>query len=198
MYHAGADQSLIRDSKSDFKCLPLIFFRNWVKCVLPWPVITLKLTAITPKCFTIDYTWKHCNKTRGPLITLNTRAISPVLPKPTFCPISLFLVAIHHFRLLQPTSYNLREGFRKKNPYFLWSFAKPGGGGSARVVKKPYCFFEKVFFQRACRIILGPPKHVLHLVWSPFVIYTAIRTALKEAWEARILGKKGPNPRKKI
>ena len=29
----------------------------------------------------------------------------------------------------------LREGFRKKNPYFLWSFAKPGGGGSARVVK---------------------------------------------------------------
>ena len=84
----------------------------------------------------------------------------------------------------------LREGFRKKNPYFLWSFAKPGGGGSARVVKKPYCFFEKVFFQRACRIILVPPKHVLHLVWSPYVIYTAIRTALKEAWEARILGKR--------
>ena len=58
----------------------------------------------------------------------------------------------------------------KKNPYFLWSFAKPGGGGSARVVKKPYCFFEKVFFQRACRIILGPPKHVLHLVWRVLVI----------------------------
>ena len=30
----------------------------------------------------------------------------------------------------------------EKNPYFSWSFAKPGGG-SARVVKKPYCFFEK-------------------------------------------------------
>ena len=26
----------------------------------------------------------------------------------------------------------------------------------------------------ACTIILGPPKHVLHLVWSAFVIYTAI------------------------
>ena len=83
-----------------------------------------------------------------------------------------------------------REGFRKKNPYFLWSFAKPGGGGSARVVKKPYCFFEKVFFQRACRIILVPPKHDLHLVWSPFFIYTAIRTALKVACKARILGKR--------
>ena len=65
-----------------------------------------------------------------------------------------------------------------------------GGGGSARLVKKPYCFFEKVFFQRACRIILGPPKHVLHLVWSPYVIYTAIRIALKVAWKARILGKR--------
>ena len=42
----------------------------------------------------------------------------------------------------------LREGCRKKNPYFLWSFAKPGGGGSARVVKKPYCFFEKKYFFR--------------------------------------------------
>ena len=31
----------------------------------------------------------------------------------------------------------------KHNPYFLWSFAKPGGGGSARVEKKPYCFFEE-------------------------------------------------------
>ena len=91
--------------------------------------------------------------------------------------------------MFNPTSISKGRG-PKKNTYFLWSFAKPGGGGSARGVKKPYCFFEKQFFQRACRIILGPPKHVLHLVWSPFVIYTAIRTALKEAWEARILGKR--------
>ena len=54
----------------------------------------------------------------------------------------------------------------------------------------PPAFLKKYFFQRACRIILGPPKHVLHLVWSPFVIYTAIKTALKEAWEARFLGKR--------
>ena len=37
----------------------------------------------------------------------------------------------------------------KKNPYFLWSFAKRGGGGSARVVKKPYCFFEKSIFSES-------------------------------------------------
>ena len=56
-----------------------------------------------------------------------------------------------------------------------------GWGGSGRVVKKPYCFLKKYFFQRACRIILGPLKHVLHLVWSAFVKYTANRTALKVA-----------------
>ena len=31
------------------------------------------------------------------------------------------------------------------------------------------------------RIILGPPKHVLHLVWSVLGISTAIKTALKVA-----------------
>ena len=31
------------------------------------------------------------------------------------------------------------------------------------------------------RIILGPLKHVLHLVWNAYVISTAIRTALKVA-----------------
>ena len=33
MYHASANQSLIRDGKSDFKFMLLIFFRNWVQCV---------------------------------------------------------------------------------------------------------------------------------------------------------------------
>ena len=84
----------------------------------------------------------------------------------------------------------VREGCRKKNPYFWWSFAKPGGGGSARVVKNHTASLKKYFLQRACRIILVPPKHVLHLVWSPYVIYTAIRTALKVACKARILGKR--------
>ena len=48
-------------------------------------------------------------------------------------------------------------------------------GGSARVVKKPNCFFEKSIFQRVFRIILGPPKHVSHLVWSANLISAAIR-----------------------
>ena len=53
--------------------------------------------------------------------------------------------------------------------------------GSARVVKKPYCFFEKVFYQKAFRTSLGPPKHVLHLVWSDSDITTAINITLKLA-----------------
>ena len=36
--------------------------------------------------------------------------------------------------------------------------------------------------QKPYRIILGPPKHVLHLVWSVLGIYTAIITALKVAF----------------
>merc|ERR1719397_1608694 len=64
-------------------------------------------------------------------------------------------------------------------------------GGVGEGSKKNHtAFLKKVFFQRASRIILVPPKHVLHLVWSPFVIYTAIRTALKVACKARILGKR--------
>ena len=39
------------------------------------------------------------------------------------------------------TSY-IREGFKKKCEK-VWSFAKLGRG-SPGVVKKPYCFFEKV------------------------------------------------------
>ena len=42
-------------------------------------------------------------------------------------------------------------------------------------------FGEREKFQRTCIIILGPPKHVLHLVWSAFVKSTAMRTALKIA-----------------
>ena len=47
--------------------------------------------------------------------------------------------------------------------------------------KRTRRFFKKVFFQKPYRIILGPPKHVLHLVWSVLGIYTAIITALKVA-----------------
>ena len=58
--------------------------------------------------------------------------------------------------------------------------------------KKPYCYLGKVFVQWTCRIILWPQKHALHLVWSAFVISTAIRTALKVARGAKILGEKRP------
>ena len=67
-------------------------------------------------------------------------------------------------------------------------FCQTGGGGSPGVVKKPNCFFEKSIFQRVSRIILGPPKHVLHLVWSAYFISTAVRTALKVARTPQILG----------
>ena len=43
-------------------------------------------------------------------------------------------------------------------------------------------FLKKCFFQKPYRIILGTPKHVLHLVWSVLGIYTAIITALKVAF----------------
>ena len=52
----------------------------------------------------------------------------------------------------------------KKKTEKVWSFAKPGGGGVSEGSKMPNLYFGKVFFQLACRIILGPPKHVLHLV----------------------------------
>ena len=42
-------------------------------------------------------------------------------------------------------------------------------------------FLQKVFFQKPYGIILGPPKHVLHSVWSVLGISTAIKTALKVA-----------------
>ena len=85
--------------------------------------------------------------------------------------------------------YAIREGL-KKNRKKYGLLPNRGAGGSARVVKKPNCFFEKSIFQRVSRIILGPPKHVLHLVWSAYFISTAVRTALKVARPPQILGGK--------
>ena len=73
-----------------------------------------------------------------------------------------------------------REGCTKQNPEKVWSFAKTKfgkslvfcqTGGVLEGSKMPNLYFGKVFFQLACRIILGPPKHVLHLVWSCLNIY---------------------------
>ena len=63
-------------------------------------------------------------------------------------------------------------------------------GGVFEGRKSHTAFLEKYFFQWACRIILGRPKHVLHLVWSACIISTAIRTALKAARRSWILGKR--------
>ena len=68
---------------------------------------------------------------------------------------------------------NVREGCTKKKPEKMWSFAKLGGGGVSDGSKMPNFYFGKVFFQLACRIILGLPKHVLHLVPFPDVIAKA-------------------------
>ena len=59
--------------------------------------------------------------------------------------------------------------------------------------EKLYCLKKEYFCQRACRIILGPPKQVLHLAWRAFVISTAIRTALEVVLKAQILEKEGQN-----
>ena len=65
---------------------------------------------------------------------------------------------------------SIREGCRKKTEQ-LCPFDKPGGEGQKK--KKANLYFGKVFFQWACRIILGPLKHVLHLVLSPNAIAKA-------------------------
>ena len=62
----------------------------------------------------------------------------------------------------------------KPQEYFIYPWLiYLGGGGVSDGSKMPNFYFGKVFFQLACRIILGPPKHVLHLVWSSLHIYEA-------------------------
>ena len=55
--------------------------------------------------------------------------------------------------------------------FFFFFFFFFFGGGEVVKKKKQYCFLGEVFFSSSVsmKIILGPPKHVLHLVWSAFV-----------------------------
>ena len=85
---------------------------------------------------------------------------------------------------------SLREGFKKKIGKKYGLLPNRGGGGVSEGDEKPNCFFEKSIFQRVSRIILGPSKHVLHLVWSAYFISTAVRTALKVARTPQILGER--------
>ena len=81
----------------------------------------------------------------------------------------------------------LREILKQTIHVFFVSFDTKGAGGRGGVsgVKKNKCFFLQTkcsfFLQKPYRIILGPQKHVLHLVWSVLGISTAIKTALKVA-----------------
>ena len=77
------------------------------------------------------------------------------------------------------TSY--REIFERRKK--IVASDTKGGGKGVRAEKKTQTDFKKCFFilQKPYRIILGPPKHVLHLVWSVLGISTAIKTALKVA-----------------
>ena len=47
---------------------------------------------------------------------------------------------------LETINVALREGCTNQNPEKVWSFAKPGGGGSRRVVKCQTSILEKYFF----------------------------------------------------
>ena len=91
--------------------------------------------------------------------------------------------------------YIAAKGRVQKKMWKSMVFCQTGGGGVSEGGKKPNCFFEQSIFQRLSRIILGPPKHVLHLVWSAYFISTAVRTALKVARTPQILGGKKGNYR---
>ena len=58
-----------------------------------------------------------------------------------------------------------------------------GGGKGLEREKKTQTDFKSVFFfsSKTYKIIIGPQKHVLHLVWSVLGISTAIKTTSKVA-----------------
>ena len=63
------------------------------------------------------------------------------------------------------------------------------GEGVGRKVKRLWSYFLHHVFVGVFQYVPGPPKYVLHLVWSAFVLSTAIRTALKVAIGVQILKK---------
>ena len=73
----------------------------------------------------------------------------------------------------------LREGINKKKALFVVFYYKGGGVGGN--VKRLQNFFINHVFFGVFQYVPGPPKHVLHLVWSAYVISTAVRTASKVA-----------------
>ena len=86
-----------------------------------------------------------------------------------------------------PINTNRQEEYLRLGKYWKMKRSKfcgyrhKGRGGVRAGEKIHKRNFNKCFFQKPYRIILGPPKHVLHLVWSVLGISTAIKTALKVA-----------------
>ena len=69
----------------------------------------------------------------------------------------------------------IREGC-KKRPFFIVFYYE--GGGVGRKVKRLWSYFLHHVFVGVFQYVPGPPKHVLHLVWSAYVISTALRTKM--------------------
>ena len=69
----------------------------------------------------------------------------------------------------------------KKGPFSQSFTMNGGGGGVSRKVKRLWSYFLHHVFVGVFQCVPGPPKHVLHLVWSAYVISTAVRTASKVA-----------------
>ena len=79
-----------------------------------------------------------------------------------------------HFDLLGSLGRGFRAelgGYAKKRPVFIVFYYE--GGGVGRKVKRLWSYFLHHVFVGVFQYVPGPPKHVLHLVWSANVISTA-------------------------
>ena len=72
----------------------------------------------------------------------------------------------------------IREGSKKKKRKKCGHLPNRGGGPEVYINNQPPSAIM-CFFKWACKTILGPPKHVLHLDWSVYVTFKTIKIALK-------------------
>ena len=72
----------------------------------------------------------------------------------------------------------VREGSKKKTGKSV-VICQTGGGGPEVYINNQPPSAIMCFFKWACKTILGPPKHVLHLDWSVYVTFKTIKIALK-------------------
>ncbi len=178
IWHVIIFQILASSVKSD--CLFLRVGKVWVISL----TLTLTLTLTLPLTLTVGrYINCKCLQSFSP-----KKSITYSCDRLQLWPLTV--VTTYTFDTYTWKTYTKGRGQKKKCSKSMVFYQTRGGVSEGN--KKPNPFFGKVFFQWACRIILGPPKHVLQLVWSAYVLSTAIRTALKVAWGTRILGKRRP------